>query len=169
MTWSSNGINFRACLDAEGTFQCSVVLKATVNATFQIHSVYLINSFFSVDFHSSCQIIPDPSERVVRICVTYYVAAAKVEERTFARQLNAVCRGENSSMMRRAAATDRETRRFSPSGFDVYLSSSVQAQVSKSEHRRAMRFSRKCPSKCQQLLCALSQWWREFLWGDNIH
>ena len=32
--------NFRVCLDAEGTFQCSVVLKTTVNATFQNYSVY---------------------------------------------------------------------------------------------------------------------------------
>ena len=27
------------CLDAEGTFQCSVVIKTTVNATFQNYSV----------------------------------------------------------------------------------------------------------------------------------
>ena len=27
------------CLDAEGTFKCSVVVKITVNATFQIYSV----------------------------------------------------------------------------------------------------------------------------------
>ena len=33
------GINFSGCLDAEGTFECSVVIKAAVNATFQIHSV----------------------------------------------------------------------------------------------------------------------------------
>ena len=29
------------CLDAEGTFQCSVVVKNTVNATFQIYSVHI--------------------------------------------------------------------------------------------------------------------------------
>ena len=29
------------CLDAEGTFQCFVVVKTTVNATFQIYSVSL--------------------------------------------------------------------------------------------------------------------------------
>ena len=38
------------CLDAEGTFQCSVVIKTTVNATFQNYSVVwiLVLSIFYV-------------------------------------------------------------------------------------------------------------------------
>ena len=40
------------CLDAEGTFQSSVVLKTTVNATFQNHSVHPdLSAEYDVDEH----------------------------------------------------------------------------------------------------------------------
>ena len=63
MTWSSTGINFRGCLDAEALFQSSAVLDVQLNlSTFQRVWVILV---LRIKIIGSTQ---DHRQRVCKVC-----------------------------------------------------------------------------------------------------